>query len=909
MLAGDVRPTTCWPPCWPTTCGPAGARPSAARSPWSSRACRAPAAGPGLLAELRRPRGPGRPGGHLRGARAWASRPSSRPSAPRSPAAGHRVGVLAVDPSACAPAARCSATRPGWPRLAVDPHAFIRPSPSAGHPRRRRPGDHPGDAGARGGGLRRGAGRDGRGRPVRDRPWPAWSTRSCFLTLARTGDQLQGIKKGILEIADVIAVNKADGDREGEARLRGARAGGALRLVHWARAWAPPVLTCSGLTGTGGRRRVGAGARPPRAPRRGRPRRQARRAAAGLHLGAGPRRARPAAAPLRRAYGGSGRRCATSVLGGELTARAAADLSWPPTTHAVTMGSRRAGELTFPGHVQRTAALVARRGRGRQVRRRARRDLRRDLHAHPELSWHEERTTDLVAKRLPEAGLAAAPALAQRADRRHRRRAARVVALRADLDALPVDDRPTIPGPARSPGSPTRAATTCTPPRCSAPGLALAERARDRAAARAGPAGLPAGRGDDARRRAARDREPVPSTASSRIFCLHCDPSLDVGQVGLREGPLTGAADRLEVALRGKGGHTSRPHLTEDLTFALAKLVTELPAVLSRRLDPRAGVSVVWGMVRAGSAHQRDPRPRATVGGTVRMLDAVAWADAEQLVRDTIVSRSSRPTACTAEVDLRPRRPARRQRPGPARHRWPRPSGGARGPRGGCRPRRASAARTSPGTSTRVPGAMGRLGHPHARRTDLRPPPGRPAGRRARDRPRGQGPGLDGADGRSRPAESASEVRSRNRAHRGQSSARSAVNRRSLVWYLEQDRAERHVPDGATSRVWPQQQEPLCASRLQDRRRPWVLQSTARSPGAPSPTASAASGQPSRHPARQQCLHRKSQGLHGARHRWRRRPLVQPVVMGRPPGRQQGEPEHQDLLRAVVSRRTTTRPT
>jgi amidohydrolase len=120
-----------------------------------------------------------------------------------------------------------------------------------------------------------------------------------------------------------------------------------------------------------------------------------------------------------------------------------------------------------------------------------------------------------------------------------------------------------------------------------------------------------------------------------RIFGLHADPAIDVGTVGLREGPLTGAADSLDVLLDGKGGHTSRPHLTEDLTFALGKLVTELPAVLSRRLDPRAGVSVVWGMVRSGSAVNVIPST-GRAGGTVRMLDAVAWAEAEALVRDTI---------------------------------------------------------------------------------------------------------------------------------------------------------------------------------------------------------------------------------------------------------------------------------
>jgi amidohydrolase len=119
------------------------------------------------------------------------------------------------------------------------------------------------------------------------------------------------------------------------------------------------------------------------------------------------------------------------------------------------------------------------------------------------------------------------------------------------------------------------------------------------------------------------------------VFGLHCDPGVDVGVVGLREGPMTGAADALTVRLTGRGGHTSRPHLTEDLTYALGKLVTELPGALSRRLDPRAGASLVWGMVRAGSAKNAIPAS-GEAAGTLRMLDAVAWADAEDLVRGLI---------------------------------------------------------------------------------------------------------------------------------------------------------------------------------------------------------------------------------------------------------------------------------
>jgi amidohydrolase len=134
-----------------------------------------------------------------------------------------------------------------------------------------------------------------------------------------------------------------------------------------------------------------------------------------------------------------------------------------------------------------------------------------------------------------------------------------------------------------------------------------------------------------------------------RIFALHCDPTLDVGQVGLREGPLTGASDAVRIRLAGRGGHTSRPHLTEDLTFAIGTLITQLPSALSRRLDPRAGASLVWGMVQSGDALNVIPA-RGRLGGTLRMLDASAWHEAEHLVR-RLVRDLVAPYGVTADVD------------------------------------------------------------------------------------------------------------------------------------------------------------------------------------------------------------------------------------------------------------------
>jgi amidohydrolase len=274
--------------------------------------------------------------------------------------------------------------------------------------------------------------------------------------------------------------------------------------------------------------------------------------------------------------------------------------------------------------------------------------VRRDLHSHPETAWLEERTTALVAKRLEEAGLSIqllprSGLLAEVGSHE-----GPVVALRADLDALSVDDltdddwRSTYEGVAHACGHDVHTAALL------GAGLALADvHARTPLPGRVRLLFQPA-------------EEIMPGGALeviaagaldgvSHVFGLHCDPGLDVGQVGLREGPLTGAADSLGVRLTGRGGHTSRPHLTQDLTYALGTLVTELPAALSRRLDPRAGVSLVWGIIRSGSAKNVIPAS-GEAAGTVRMLDAVAWAEAEGLIRE-LIEQIVAPYGVTAEVD------------------------------------------------------------------------------------------------------------------------------------------------------------------------------------------------------------------------------------------------------------------
>ncbi|MFB7177782.1 methylmalonyl Co-A mutase-associated GTPase MeaB [Streptomyces sp. NPDC056257] len=164
---------------------------------------------------------------------------------------GHRVAVLAVDPSSTRTGGSILGDKTRMERLSVDPAAFVRPSPSAGTL----------------GGVAKAtresmivmeaAGYDvvlvetvGVGQS--ETTVAGMVDSFLLLSLARTGDQLQGIKKGVLELADVLAVNKADGPHERDAKAAARELSGALRLMHPVdAAWTPPVLTCSARESAG----------------------------------------------------------------------------------------------------------------------------------------------------------------------------------------------------------------------------------------------------------------------------------------------------------------------------------------------------------------------------------------------------------------------------------------------------------------------------------------------------------------------------------------------------------------------------------------------------------------------------------------------------------------------------------
>ena len=275
--------------------------------------------------------------------------------------------------------------------------------------------------------------------------------------------------------------------------------------------------------------------------------------------------------------------------------------------------------------------------------------FRRDLHTHPEIAHHEVRTTARVADRLRVAGLEPQllPGTGLICDVGPDR--GPVVGLRADLDALPLREETgleyasVVDGVSHACGHDVHTAALV------GAGLVLADLHR-------------AGRLPGRVRLVFQPAEEVSQPSGAlhviasggldgleRIYALHCDPGTDVGTVGARAGSITSAADQVVVRLHGSGGHTSRPHLTEDLTFALASIAVNVPAVLSRRIDVRSSVSVVWGQIHAGSAPNAIPA-HGFLSGTLRCLDGEAWQSAGDLF-DHAVRQAAAPFGVEVQLE------------------------------------------------------------------------------------------------------------------------------------------------------------------------------------------------------------------------------------------------------------------
>jgi amidohydrolase len=280
----------------------------------------------------------------------------------------------------------------------------------------------------------------------------------------------------------------------------------------------------------------------------------------------------------------------------------------------------------------------------------ARRDelvaFRRHLHAHPELSFEEHQTTELVAERLGAVGLqprtlscgtgllcdVGAPTPGRRS-----------VALRADIDGLAMADtkqvsyRSKVDGVAHGCGHDLHTTVVL------GAGLALAQLRCD---------GLVRLVFEPAEERVPGGAVVVIDDGGldgiESIFGFHADPKLDVGTVGVRVGALTSSADMVEVTLRGPGGHTARPHLTVDLVALAGRVAAELPDRVRRIAASGGEPSVVFGSIRSGDAPNVIPTT-AVLRGSVRTPDPVARQRAPEAI-EAALREMTDGTAATVEV-------------------------------------------------------------------------------------------------------------------------------------------------------------------------------------------------------------------------------------------------------------------
>jgi len=260
--------------------------------------------------------------------------------------------------------------------------------------------------------------------------------------------------------------------------------------------------------------------------------------------------------------------------------------------------------------------------------------LRRDLHAHPELGFKEHRTAARVAESLHAAGIEVHEGIGGTGIVGVLRAGSgqRTLGLRADMDALAIEERTGLPWQSRTPG--------CFHG-CGHDGhtamLIGAAQALARDPGFSGTLNLifqPAEEGLGGARRMIEDglfdRFPC-----DRVYALHNWPGLPAGTIATRAGPIMGAADKFRISVEGKGGHAAIPQDTPDAILAAAAIVQQLNTVVARDIPPSA--YAVLSVTEIGGGHTHNVLP-ATVrlGGTVRTFDPAVQDRIEQRIRQIL---------------------------------------------------------------------------------------------------------------------------------------------------------------------------------------------------------------------------------------------------------------------------------
>lgn len=257
--------------------------------------------------------------------------------------------------------------------------------------------------------------------------------------------------------------------------------------------------------------------------------------------------------------------------------------------------------------------------------------LRRDLHAHPELGFQEQRTSDIVANFLKQLGIEVHRGIGKTGVVGILKKGSseRMIGLRADMDALPMQDQSGTDWQSRA----EQVSHACGHDGHTVMLLGAAEKlARDVSfdgsvcfifqPAEEGLAGAKAMIDDGLFSR-------FPCEA---VYAIHNWPELPLGQVQTRPGAIMAAADRFDIRVLGGGGHAAQPHLTRDTLLATSELVVQLNTLVSRALDPCETALLTVTRMQGGFSHNMIPA-EANITGTVRTFSPAAQATIEARLR------------------------------------------------------------------------------------------------------------------------------------------------------------------------------------------------------------------------------------------------------------------------------------
>jgi len=304
--------------------------------------------------------------------------------------------------------------------------------------------------------------------------------------------------------------------------------------------------------------------------------------------------------------------------------------------------------------------------------------IRRDLHAHPELGYEEQRTSQAVQRELKKAGVDFVANLAggtgvlghlpATASTSTRSKTDSAIGLRADMDALPIEEETGLPYSSTHPGKMHACGHDGHTAILIGAARVLAKIAKQSPASLRRPITFvfqPAEEGGAGAQKMVDEgclTGTILGPPIANMFGLHGWPRLPQGVVATKAGPLLAASDRFDIVVKGVGAHAAFPHVSRDPVVAAAAIVNAVQTIASRNVDPLASVVVSITMLNCGSAYNVIPS-QAKLGGTVRTLTPEVLALTQKRIEE-IATGIAKAYGCEASFDYRLGYPVTRNDPG-----------------------------------------------------------------------------------------------------------------------------------------------------------------------------------------------------------------------------------------------------